>query len=134
MISKHVYIAAAVGAALTGAFSVVNAESLVSQATIREALAVENLRLEDGVVTGRLVNRSAGKIDNVELLVTFNWLWRDEFNPGNGGPGQTTSVVLTEPLAPGAAEDFRVESAAPLPMRSDGYFTPRVAVVGFTQY
>jgi len=134
MISKHTYLAAAVGAALTGAFSVVNADILVSQSNAREVLAVENLRLEDGALTGRLVNRSPRKIDDVELMVTFNWLWNDEFNPGNGGPGHTKTVVLTDPLSPGATEEFRVESDALRTAQKDGYFIPQVSVVGFTQY
>lgn len=134
MISKHHYRAAVVGAALTGLFSIADATPVLSQHEIAQTLRVEDLRLENGTLVGRVVNHSDGRIEDIELRVAFEWLWQDEFHPGDGNPATSDTLALSGALAPGESEEFTFSPVGGLPQRSDGRFHPKVTVLGFTQY
>lgn len=99
-----------------------------------EYAVVRDIRTEDGIVSGVVVNNSGYRLQNVELLIRYGWLWQDEFSPGQNDPGRVVRYVVPEQIQPGAHVSFTYRPESPLPRRSDGRFVTSVVVVGFTKF
>ncbi len=109
------------------------ADELVSTRTLAEMVAVQGVSLQDGVVTGQVVNLSDQRIENLRLAVTYIWHWKNERHPGADEPGSLEFLVVPA-VAPHAAVDFTVPPAHPLPSRTDGWMDVSVSAVGLTSW
>ena len=49
---------------------------------------VRNVNVNENVVTGEVVNRSPHLLQNVELLLQFHWLWKNEMHPARELTGE----------------------------------------------
>jgi hypothetical protein len=97
------------------------------------AVRVHNVMLDrSGTVSGVLVNSTGKDLKDVKVAIQYQWLWNNEFSPGNRGPGQATIYTVGDVPA-GAEIPFTYHPSSPLPMRPDGRFVPEVAVLGYTQ-
>jgi hypothetical protein len=113
---------------------------LASDATVSDgftpsaAVKVAGVRFEGGSVRGTIVNTSPTEIGDVQLLIRYVWLWKDERHPGDDNPGRSEFHVVHETIEPGGSVAFEKTPDAPLPLsRTDGRFQAEVSVVGFTQ-
>lgn len=98
------------------------------------AVKLEGVRFEGGNVRGTIVNTSSTEIGDVQLLIRYVWLWKDERHPGDDNPGRSEYHVVSETIAPGDSATFEKTPVPPLPLaRTDGRFQAEVSVVGFTQ-
>jgi hypothetical protein len=108
------------------------AEMVISEARVSPSgelgryVAVRDVRAVGDTVTGRVVNVSDKPVQNVKLLVSYNWLWDSEFHPGTDDPSQASYETIPGELAPGEEKTFSV--SAPSTFRSDGRFEARVKV------
>ena len=131
-------VKAAIGsAALLGcslATVTAGAAALVNEPTIEAAIEVSDTAIRDSGLSTVIRNASEKRIDAVELVVRYDWLWNDDRNPGNDSPGWVEFVTLNDDLMPGDVATFTYEPQRPLPQREDGWFMPSVQVVGFTPY
>jgi hypothetical protein len=96
------------------------------------SVALQNVNLAEPTISGVIVNQSPHEIRNVELLLQYHWLWKNEFKPGQDSPGRVVTVKLDKELQPGQSLPFTYTPQPPLPSRSDGHFEPEVIVSGFT--
>lgn len=110
------------------------AERVVDAAGLGDTLLVRDVRLVGDEVRGVLVNNSAQRVEDLELRVTWHWLWKDEFHPGDRGAGWVAVVPLGTSLRPGERQDFGIKADRPLPQRDDGRVMPSVSVASFTAY
>lgn len=85
----------------------------------------------DGSVRGVIANHSDAPVQDIQLLVKHAWLWSDEKNPGDYGPGRSRFVTLPGLLPPNTSVDFSYEPVPPLDFRSDGRFSTTAEIVGF---
>lgn len=85
----------------------------------------------DGSVIGSVANRSDAPVQNVQLLVSHSWLWANEKNPGDSGPGRARYVTLPGLLPPNKSVEFRYEPVPALPHRTDGRFETTAEIIGF---
>ncbi len=85
----------------------------------------------DGSVRGVVSNLSNDPVQDIQLLVSHSWMWADEQNPGEMGPGRARYVTLPGLLPPGKSVEFQYEPAPPLDFRSDGRFSTTAEIVGF---
>ncbi|MBI2801094.1 MAG: hypothetical protein HYX63_12595 [Gammaproteobacteria bacterium] len=111
-----------------------HAEQVVARSVIAQNITVENLRVDGPSLRGEIVNRSGRPVEDVQLLVTYDWQWRDEMKPGPDSPAWDKAILIAERLAPNEVREFSQLSEQPLATRGDGEFHPSVAVVGYTEF
>ena len=98
-----------------------------------EVVAVRNLSVKDGVVSGDLANQSPRPVRDVELLIRYVWHWKNEFRPGKESPGMAVYHTVEGEIPPGESRRFVYTPPSPLPSRLDGTFETIVAVAGFSE-
>ena len=111
-------------------------QAAVAQEVVKEAsriVVVRNVKVQDGVVSGEIVNNSSQVLRDVELQIRYIWHWKDEKRPGKDAPGRTAYYRLEKEIAPGASASFTYTPTPPLPSRPDGYFETAVSVAGYTE-
>lgn len=72
--------------AFNGGFPSAAAATIVSAERLAEFAVVHNITAENGVVSGVVVNNSGRLLENVKVLIRYEWLWEDEFSPGHDRP------------------------------------------------
>lgn len=88
-----------------------------------------------GVVKGEVVNRTGTTVRDVRVLIRYEWLWADEFDPGPIEENPARSYFFTVPaeIEPGETATFTYEPGTPLTSREGGEFLTRVEVVGWVE-
>lgn len=104
-----------------------------STQTINEVL-VSDVRTEDGVVSGIVVNRTPHELRDVGLLIRYDWLWKNEFSPGENSPGRAVPYSVPQAIPPGGEVPFTYYPETPLSQRPDGSFLTSVVVLRYTQF
>lgn len=112
---------------------VVVAQEVVGVKEASQVVVVRNVKVQDGVVSGEIVNNSSHALRDVELQIRHIWHWKDEMRPGKDAPGRTAYYKLEKQIAPGASASFTYTPTPPLPSRPDGYFETAVSVAGYTE-
>ena len=111
------------------------AETIISRQQAAQDVLVSDVRAEeDGAVSGVVVNNTGHEIQNVKLLVRYDWLWANEFSPGQDSPGRAIVHTIEEDIPSGGQVPFTYHPESPLPQRSDGRFQTSVVVLGYTQF
>ncbi len=111
--------------------SALRGQTLLSSEEAAKSVALEKVDVSPVGVSGIVVNKTPHTIRNVEVLVQYHWLWKNEFKPGTDSPGRTAVVRLNQELSPGQSAPFRhsLEAGAD---RKDGHFAPEVTIGAFT--
>ena len=110
------------------------AQNVASQEQAASVLAIDNVTVQDGTVTGQIRNHSKNTVRDVQLFIRYNWLWTNERHPGKDSPSAAFYPTMTGEIAPGGSMPFKFTPSPALPKRSGGKFlTPTVSVAGFTQ-
>ena len=111
----------------------VSAERVVPSERVAEGVALRDVTVDGGVVSGVLTNRSDKVLRDVQLLIQYDWLWKNEFRPGEDNPGRAVYYTVPGEIPPGGQTTFTYRADPPLPARSDGRFNASVEVVGFVE-
>jgi hypothetical protein len=112
---------------------VARSQNVRSEEETARIMAIENLAITDGVVSGELRNKSNHAVRDVQLFLRYTWLWEDERHPGKTDPGTSTYYTLKETIQPGAKTNFTYRPSPPLPKISGGRFDTSVTIAGFTE-
>ncbi len=120
--------------ALTTCMGSAGGAALVSDHTVASHAALSGASIKDGRIAAVINNQGDATIAAVKVLVRYDWLWKDELNPGPNSPGWSEIVTIRETIAPGAAAPFVYIPGAPLPARDDGWFAPSAEIVGVTLF
>lgn len=96
-------------------------------------VAAEDVQSSAAGVSGKLVNRSNDTLLTVRLMVTDQFQWTQERQPGANDPGGGGQLTVAGPIPPGASVPFHIQRTQPLPTRSDGTFKTDVSVLGVTK-
>lgn len=134
---KRKHLAHAMGAATLLGASLATpafATTLVTDGTIDQHVSLADAAVRDGALLSVVRNHSDKRVDAVTLLVRYDWLWKDELNPGPDSPGWSEYVTLDNDIEAGASVPFTYRPGTPLPARTDGQFLPRVELVGVRLY
>jgi hypothetical protein len=109
-------------------------QSVASQEQAGSVLAIDKVSVQDGTITGEIRNMSKNAVRDVQLFIRYNWLWANEFHPGEDSPSAAFYPTITGEIAPGGSMPFKFTPSPPLAKRTDGRFAPpSVSVAGFTQ-
>lgn len=109
------------------------AATLLTAEKASQVLALENLTIKEGAVSGDLLNKSGRVIRDVQLQIRYSWRWKNEYRPKEDNLGDTVIYTVEKEISPGGKVSFSYRPASPLPSRPDGYFETTVAVAGFTE-
>ena len=109
------------------------AENILSAPEATQIVAVSNVTVRDGLVSGEIFNRSPTPVRDVQLLIRQIWYWNNEFRPGNDNPGTAQYYTVSDMILPGRKVPFTYKMTSPAPARSDGQAETVVSVAGFTQ-
>lgn len=120
-------LAVALGSALAAA------DGVLEDGKSAAVVSVVDLKVEDGVVSGELANRSKWPLRDVQLLIRYIWQWKSEFKPGEDVQGRAVYHTVEKEIAPGSKVDFTYRPSPPLASRPDGYFTTTVTIAGFSE-
>ena len=99
------------------------------------AIALRNVTLHDGKVTGQIVNTSPHDVRDIQLFIRQTWLWKNEFKPGPTArdPSRAQYITIGKQLKHGQSEPFsyilRPRQSSP----SAGEFMTEVSIAGFTE-
>lgn len=85
-------------------------------------------------LSGRITNHGAQRVENVQLLVSYAWLWNDDRRTDDESPGWTEVHTLPLAIEPGQSAPFSVEHQRARPARDDGQLLSTVKVIGLTQW
>jgi hypothetical protein len=96
-------------------------------------VTAQNVALQGDTVSGVVANNSPHAVRDVQMQITYVWLWTNERHPGTDNPGRTDSYTLPGEIAAGKSQPFSYRPQSPPPTRDDGHFEPKVSVVGFTE-
>jgi hypothetical protein len=118
---------------LSGPAARAASETIVSGETASRVVGLTDVKVNLGVVSGVLVNKSAHPIREVELLIDHAWLWRDERHPGEVNPGRSEYYTVHGEVSPHGSLPFTYHPSPPLPRRDDGHFETSVQIVGFVE-
>ncbi|HWP57496.1 MAG TPA: hypothetical protein VNL14_06400 [Candidatus Acidoferrales bacterium] len=131
---KRIYFLMAVGLFVSLALLPrAQAATLISQEKASEVVSVRGVEVKDGEVSGELVNRSGRLLRDVQLLIRYTWLWKNEFRPGKDDPGMAVYYTVDKSIPPGQSVRFSYKPASPLPSRPDGSYVISVSVAGFSE-
>jgi hypothetical protein len=111
----------------------VHAATLITQDQTSQAVSIRNLTVKDDVVSGELVNNSSRTLRDVQLLIRYTWLWKNELHPGADSPGDAVYYTVEGDIPSGGSNPFTYRPASPLPSRPDGHFEVAVSVAGFAE-
>ena len=106
---------------------------VVPPGTLSCDIAVRDVRVADGTVSGAAVNTSSNPLRDVTLLLRYAWLWNAERRPGKDAPGRVAYVTVPGELRPAESKEFTYRPDPPLAARRDGHFAPRVEVAEVVQ-
>jgi hypothetical protein len=97
------------------------------------ALSVEKVAMNDGRVSGELLNRSSRVLRDVQVFIRYTWLWDNETKPGSPDPGMSAYYTVRGEIPPGGYLPFSFQAAPSLPKVSGGHFETSVSVAGYTE-
>jgi hypothetical protein len=108
--------------------------ALVPAGQVARAVSLHDLvAQENGNFSAVLINDSSQPVRDVELLIVYSFLWKNERHPGDDDPGRSIYSTVREEMRPGEKLSVNFKPSPPLPARSDGRFVTSVSVVGLTQ-
>ena len=111
-----------------------NGQELVTPRRLSHAVELYNVTAQpNGVISGKIANRTGYLIRDVKLMIDYAWIWRNDFKPGEDNPGRTVYNTVQGDIPPHGESTFTYEASPQLPSRDDGHFQPAVKVVGYTQ-
>ncbi len=123
-----------IGMILAALAATATADQLVPAGVLQQDVAIRDVRIDEGRISGTVVNNTDGRISDVTLLMDYAWMWKDEFNPGANNPGFATQQTLPFTLNPGESAEFSITLDRALAERDDGRYNPSVGVMSFTVY
>lgn len=108
-------------------------QSVRSKEDIGRIIAVENVKVQNGTVSGVAQNNSGNTLRDVQLFIRYTWLWNNEFHPGSKDPGTSSIYTLPKEIPPRGRLPFTFSPSPALPKVAGGQFVTSVSVAGFTE-
>jgi len=132
MVTRIWIFGALLGVLILPLHSATATPAVVPASEAAQTIVINDLRVQEGSVSGTIVNKSSATVRGVELLLRQTWLWNDERHPGTDSPGRTLPFTFRADIAPNASAPFTFQTP-PLAQRSDGRFVTTMDVTGVTE-
>jgi hypothetical protein len=98
-------------------------------------IALRNVTVRDGKVSGEIVNTFPHDVRDVQLFIRRTWLWKNEFKPGPTADDPSTAeyVTISKELKHGQSEPFSYSLPSHASRMDKGQYMTGVSVAGFTE-
>jgi hypothetical protein len=100
---------------------------------LENVATIQGVQSDGDMVRGRIVNQTDDQLENVRLLVSDQFLWRNERHPGSESPSDAHTVIVPGPIPPHGSVAFDFRRPSGLPERHDGQFVTDVSPVELTR-
>jgi hypothetical protein len=84
--------------------------AVVPASEAAQTIVINDLRVQEGSVSGTVVNKSSTTVRGVALLLRQTWQWKDERHPGTDSPLRTLPFTLRADVAPNASAPFTFQT------------------------
>lgn len=111
-----------------------SAVNVVPDAEVDAIVTLEDIADTETGMTGTVTNHGDVPVTEVQVQVSYAWLWKNDRRPQGPSPGWTEMHTLPMRLEPGESQPFAVAHEQPRPARDDGELTMSVKVVGLTRW
>jgi hypothetical protein len=118
---------------LLSLMSTATADNVITQDVAAHKVEVRNVSVKGNITSGEVINKSQHAISNIEVLIQYHWLWKNEFKPDDESRGKAIFVALDKELRPGESATFAVPVDMPAASRDDGYYMTVLTLAGFTE-
>ena len=110
------------------------ADRVRPQTQIERAVWLEFEVLPGGIIEGELINTTEQRVNDIEVLVRYAWIWHNDFAIGDDDPGWATTYVFPIDLEPGQSSPLTIPPTRELTTRDDGHYSISAKVMGYTRY
>jgi hypothetical protein len=124
---------ALMGVAMAAGMSGLAWADVTETTSLDSVVRVEGVRTMGDEVQGRVVNETGDQLEDVRLMVSDQFLWRNERHPGENSPSEAHAVTVPGPIPPHGSATFSFRRPSPLPDRADGQFVTDVEPVALTR-
>ena len=129
-IPSNMIVAACLALTLASA----RADEVVNASRLRSSATVEDILYSADHVSGQVVNHGNKRLENVQILVTYAWLWSDDRRTDEDSPGWSEFHTLAGAIPANGAASFSFPHPSLPAQRDDGHFLSSVRMVGFTEF
>jgi hypothetical protein len=98
-----------------------------------QEISVRNVSVKDGAVSGEVVNSSSRTLRDVQLLIRFTWLWKNEMKPKEDTRSDAVFQTVEGDIPAGGSKPFTYRPSSPMTSQADGRYEATVKIAGFTQ-
>src|SRR5262245_19868902 len=115
------------------------ADEMVSEERVAPAnrlatnVAIRDVRVAGDTVSGVVVNRSPNPVRDVRLVVSHDWLWDNEFHPGDDEYSRADHYIVRDEIPPGGEVPFTIRPTTPLTEGRGGHFMTSVAIASVAE-
>jgi hypothetical protein len=124
--------AAIVLALLLGFYAAVEAAEVKISDQPPQSITIRNVSVKDGEVSGEVVNSSSRPIRDVQLLIRYTWLWKNEMKPGEDTRSDAVFQTVEGEIPPGGSKPFTYRSSSAT-AGGDGRYDATVKIAGYTE-
>ena len=94
-------------------------QTVLTKQEASRVLVLNNVSAQEGAVSGDIRNNSSNTVRDVQFLIRYEWLWKNEFHPGKDDPGRSVYYDVAGEIPPGGTARFQYTPNPPLPKRTD---------------
>ena len=109
-------------------------EQVLHQRSIERAVTFLYEVADDGTIEGELLNTTALRVTDVQVLVRYSWVWARESNVERDDPSWANTFTFPVDLRPGDSSPLSIPPLRALEARDDGKFLISAKVMGYTRF
>lgn len=109
-------------------------EQVLHQRSIERAVTFLYEVAEDGTIEGELLNTTAQRVTDVQVLVRYSWVWARESNIEREDPSWANTFTFPVELRPGDSSPLSIPPLRAIEPRDDGKFLISAKVMGYTRF
>ena len=109
-------------------------EQVLHQRSIERAVTFLYEVSENGTIEGELLNTTAQRVTDVQVLVRYAWVWARESTLEREDPSWANTFTFPVDLKPGDTTPLSIPPLRELTVRDDGKFLISAKVMGYTRF
>lgn len=109
-------------------------EQVLHQRTIESAVTFLYEVGDDGTIEGELLNTTADRVSDIQVLVRYSWLWERESSQERVDPSWANTFTFPVDLKPGDSSPLSIPPLREMTDNKDGKFLISAKVMGYTRF
>ncbi|MEM7467290.1 MAG: hypothetical protein AAF387_10435 [Pseudomonadota bacterium] len=109
-------------------------KEVLHQKTIEKAVTFLYEIADDGSIEGELLNATAQRVTDVQVLVRYSWVWARESNKERKNPSWADTFTFPIDLKPGDSSPLSIPALRKIENNDQGKFLISAKVMGYTRF